>query len=324
MQRILETIFSAPFLFSIIRVATPLLFVSMAALVSRKAGMLVIAFEGIMLFAALGGVIGSAFTQSIVLGVVFSILLGTLVTLLFAYFVLVLQANSILTGLAINIFGSGGTVFLLYMITGDKGSSTRLNSLTVPTISLPLIRDIPFLGQVLSGHNALTYLAVLVVIFVYIFINKSVLGLRIRSVGENPHAAESLGIDVVKIQTLSLVISGILASLGGAYMSMAYLPFFTRDMMAGRGFMAIAAQNLGGGNVFYTAFVALFFGMAEALSNVMQSLNLPSELMQAVPYIATMFGLLFAGQKLTWTPIRKKTNNGGEGKNDKPKDPITN
>lgn len=315
MQRILATIFSAQFIFSVIRVATPLLFVSMAALVSRKAGMLVIAFEGIMLFAALGGVIGSAFTQSVFLGLLSSMLLGTLVTLLFAYFVLVLQANSILTGLAINIFGSGGTVFLLYMITGDKGSSTRLNSLSIPTVSLPLIRDIPLIGTILSGHNALTYLAVIMVFLVYIFINKSVLGLRIRSVGENPHAAESLGIDVIKVQMFSLIISGMLASLGGAYMSMAYLPFFTRDMMAGRGFMAIAAQNLGGGNVFFTALVALFFGMAESLSNVLQSLNLPSELMQAVPYMATMIGLLFAGQKISWKkPI--VTTNGGEEKNE--------
>lgn len=315
MQRILETIFSAQFIFTVIRVATPLLFVSMAALVARKAGMLVIAFEGIMLFAALGGVIGSAFTQSVLLGLLSSVLFGTSVTLLFAYFVLVLKSDSILTGLAINIFGSGGTVFLLYLITGDKGSSTRLNSLSVPSLSIPFIKDIPFIGSVVSGHNYLTYLAIFTVIGVYVFINKTVLGLRIRSVGENPKAAESLGINVVKTQTLSLVISGVLASIGGAYMSMAYLPFFTRDMMAGRGFMAIAAQTLGGGNVFFTSFVALFFGMAEALSNVMQSLNFPSELMQAVPYLATMIGLLFAGRKFS---LKKASTSkqGGDGRDE--------
>lgn len=298
MQVILNSILSPEFVFSILRVATPLLFASMATLVVRKAGVMCIAFEGMMLFAALGGVIGSAYSQSSLVGVLTGILFGLLIAMIFAYFVLVLNANNILTGLALNTLGSGGTVFILYVICGDKGTSTNLNSLSVPNISLPLIKDIPVIGSMLSNHNLLTYLAFFVVIAVFIMMNKSTLGLRIRSVGENPNAAESVGINVVRTRFIAIVIGGVLASLGGIYMSMGYLPFFTRDMVAGRSFMAIAAQNLGGGSVIPTMLSALLFGSAEALSNVMQSLRLPAETMQMLPYVITLIGLFFVGDSM--------------------------
>lgn len=305
MQVILNSILSAEFVFSILRVATPLLFASMATLVVRKAGVMCIAFEGIMLFAALGGVIGSAYSQSSFIGVLTGILFGLMIALIFAYFVLVLDANNILTGLALNTLGSGGTVFILYVICGDKGTSTNLNSLTVPNLKLPVIGDIPGIGAVLSNHNLLTYLAFLVVIGVFIMMNKSTLGLRIRSVGENPSAAESVGINVVRTRFIAIIIGGVLASLGGVYMSMGYLPFFTRDMVAGRSFMAIAAQNLGGGSVIPTMLSALLFGSAEALSNVMQSLRLPAETMQMLPYVITLIGLFFVGDGMG-TKSKKK------------------
>lgn len=295
MQVILDSVFSAEFIFSILRMTTPLLFAAMATLIVRKAGVMCIAFEGIMLFSALGGVIGSAYSQNVLIGVVTGIVFGLIIAMIFAYFVLVLNANNILTGLALNTLGSGGTVFILYVLCGDKGTSTNLSSLTVPSIEIPFIKDIPIIGNIISNQNILTYLAFFTVIVVYIMMNKTALGLRIRSVGENPNAAESVGINVIKIRFIALVIGGVLASLGGVYMSMGYLPFFTRDMVAGRSFMAIAAQNLGGGNVIPTMLSALLFGSAEALSNVMQSLRLPAELMQMLPYIITLFGLFFVG-----------------------------
>lgn len=295
MEIILENIFSTQFIYSILRMATPLILAAMAALITRKAGVMCIAFEGIMLFGALGGVIGSAFSQNILIGVLTGVLFGVIISFIFAYFVLVLNANTVLTGLALNTLGSGGTVFILYVICGDKGTSTNLNSLTVPELNLPVIEDIPVLGSILSGHNLMTYVALIAIVAVYIFINKTALGLRIRSVGENPQAAESVGIKVTRTRFIAIITAGVLASLGGIYMSMGYLPFFTRDMIAGRGFMAIAAQNLGGGMVLPTTLSALLFGAAEALSNVMQSLRLPAETMQMLPYVITIFALFFVG-----------------------------
>lgn len=257
MEIILDSIFSTEFFFSVLRVATPLIFVSLAALVVKNGGVMCIAFEGMMLFSALGAVIGSAFSQSRLVGILVGLLLGMSISAIFAYFVLVLNSNGVLTGLALNILGSGGTVFMLYLISGDKGSSTALKSLIIPNVDIPIIKDIPVIGEILSGHNILTYVALITVVVVYILINKTPLGLRIRSVGENPHAAESVGIKVIKTKFIALMIGGFIASLGGIYMSMGYLPFFTRDMMAGRGFMGIAASNLGGGLTIPTFAAAL-------------------------------------------------------------------
>ena len=286
----------------------------MAAVVIRRAGIICIAFEGMMLFAAFGGVLGSALTQSVLGGIACGVLFGMLIAMVYAYFVLSLKANTYLTGLAINMLGSGGTVFLLYLSTGDKGVSTALNSLVVPSVEIPLVKDIPILGEVLSGHNALTYLAFLVVIAVYFLINKTVLGLRIRSVGENASAAASVGIKVVRTQFIAIVIGGLLASFGGLYMSMGYLPFFTRDMIAGRGFIGIAAQNLGGAMPIPTMLAALAFGAAEAASNILQSLRLPAEFMQMIPYAATLIGLMLVGRPdVPKRPHGTKRNRGGIG-----------
>lgn len=305
----LKSILSAQYLFSIIRVTTPLLFASMAAVVIRRAGIICIAFEGMMLFAAFGGVLGSALTQSVLGGVACGVLFGLLVAMIYAYFVLSLKANTYLTGLAINMLGSGGTIFLLYLATGDKGVSTALNSLSVPSINIPLIKDIPILGDVLSGHNVLTYIAFASVLAVYILINKTVLGLRIRSVGENPDAAASVGIRVIRTRFVAILIGGVLASLGGIYMSMGYLPFFTRDMIAGRGFIGIAAQNLGGAMPVPTMLAALAFGAAEAASNILQALRLPAEFMQMIPYAATLIGLMLVGRPDTEKKPRTRKKN---------------
>lgn len=298
MDVIIRNVFSATFVFNVLRVTTPLLFASMGALVVRKGGVFCIAFEGIMLFSAIGGVIGSALSQNLLIGIAVGILSGVAIALIFAYFVLVLQANNVLTGLALNILGSGGTVFLLYIMTGDKGASTALRSLTIPNVHIPILKDIPILGAMFSGHNLLTYIAFLTVAFVYLFINKTTLGLRIRSVGENPQAAESVGIKVAKTKFIALIYGGVIASLGGIYMAMGYLPLFTRDMMSGRGFIGIAAQNLGGGSPIPTMLASLLFGSAEAISNVMQSLRLPSEFMQMLPYLVTLFGLILVGSSV--------------------------
>ena len=295
MENIIANILSPQFIYTILRVSTPLVFAAMAALVVRKSGIMCIAFEAMMLFAALGGVVGSAYTQNLYIGIIVGILSGVLIAVIFAYFVLVLKSNTVLTGLALNILGSGGTVFAMFVLTGNKGTTSSLRSLRFPVINIPFIEDIPIIGQIFSGHNALTYLSLLTVLFVYILIYKTSLGLRIRSVGENPHAAESVGVKVIRTKVIALIIGGVIASFGGMYMSMGYLPFFTRDMVSGRGFIGIAAQNLGGGVPLYSLIAALFFGSADAISNVFQTLRIPAEFMQMLPYVVTIIGLMFVG-----------------------------
>lgn len=300
MDKIFAAIFTPEFLFSVIRVSTPLILGSMAALICNRGGMLHIAFEGIMLSAAFFGMLASAVTQSVLLGLLGAIAGGLLISMLLGYFNLVLNSDRTLTGIALNTFASAGTVFALYLLVQDKGTSSSLPSLVVPNVNIPIIKDIPVLGTILSGHNALTYVAFLTVFITYIIVFRTPLGLRIRTVGENPNAAASVGINVMRIRFITLAISAVIASLAGAYMSMGYLSWFSRDMMAGRGFMSIAAQNLGAALPLPSFLASLAFGAVTALANVLQTLNMPSEIIQAMPYVATLIGLGFfgyAGQK---------------------------
>ena len=289
MNDLMAFVLSPAFANAVVRMSTPLIFVSMAAILGAKANILCIAYEGMMLFAALGGVIGSALSQSLLVGMICGILAGCLIAGLFAYFVLVLKTKVMLVGLALNTLGSGGTIFALYVISGQKASSISLNSLQFPVVNIPFIQDIPVIGQILSGQNLLTYLAYLSVILVYILLYKTPLGLRIRSVGESPEAAESVGTNVIKVQI-------VLASFGGMFMSMGYTPFFTRDMMNGRGFNGIAAQNLGAGHPVLTLLCAILFGAADAFGIALQTSRMPPQLASLAPYITTLVGLVIIGQ----------------------------
>ncbi len=293
MEIVLQNIFSTAFLYSALRVTTPILFAALGGAIAKKAGVTNIGLEGTMLASALAGVIGSAYSGSLLVGCLCGILTGVLISALIAYFAIKLQAEIFLTGLMMNMLASGGTVFIMYMLTKDKGTTSKLNSLVFPQIDIPIIHNIPFLGEVISNHNILTYLAFLSVLFVWFFINKTKLGIQIRAVGENPKAAESVGINVVKTQIIALLLCGIFASLGGMYLSMGYVSWFSRDMTAGRGFTAVAAQYLGRANAGGTLMASLVFGTADALANVLQSLRVPAEFVQMIPYAATLLGLIF-------------------------------
>ena len=275
MEHLLHAIFSADFVYSVLRLTTPILLAGLGALITDRAGVMNIGLEGIMLCAALAGVIGSAMTQNAFLGFLFALLVGMALGLLMAYFAIHLKTDMVLTGIAMNLLASGGTVFVLYAVANDKGMSTSLKSLTMPVINIPFIQDIPVIGTVISGHNLLTYLALISVAAMWILLYKTPLGLRIRVVGENSHAAESVGIHVKKVQYIALAISGILAAMGGAYMSMGYMDKFARDMTAGRGFIALAAEALGRGTPVGTLLSSLVFGTADALGSNLQVLDIP-------------------------------------------------
>ncbi len=287
-----DIIFTTEFAFMVFRVTTPILFTALGAMISRRAGIMNISLEGMMLVGALFGVIGSTYTQSVLAGVACAVASSLALSLIFAYFVLKLRSDLILTGIALNLMASGGTVFLLSVLCGDKGVSTSMNSLVVPSVDIPVIKDIPVLGEIISGHNLLTYGALLSVAVVYLLINKSPMGLRIRSVGENPDAAESVGISVIRTRFTALIITGILSGLGGAFMSMGYVSWFARDMAAGRGYIALAAQNLGNATPLGTCLASFLFGVADALSSSLQVLSVPAEFIQMIPYVTTVIGLV--------------------------------
>lgn len=295
MSGVLDYIFSVNFIIAILRMATPLILCSMGVLLVRNSGVVCIAFESMMLAASIGGVLGSAYSQNLWVGLICGVGLSVIFAMLFGVFVLILKANNMLVSLALNTLGSGGTVFLLYALTGDRGNSFGLQSLVFPAINIPFIQDIPVLGSILSGHNVMTYVALLSVPLVYVLLMKTPLGLQIRAVGENEHAAESLGSSALRIRFIALLIAGIFAGLAGSYLSMGYVSAFTRDMVAGRGFIAIAAQNLGGFMPIPTFIWALIFGASNAVANAFQATNMPPEFLEMFPYISTIVGLLLVG-----------------------------
>lgn len=199
-----------------------------------------------------------------------------------------------LCGLAVNMFASGGTVFLLYAFTGQKGNSVSVPSLVVPNVEIPLIKDIPILGEALSGHNLLTYLAIVLTVVVIILVNRTPYGLHLRAVGKNENAARSIGISVPRIQTSAWLLCGVLCGLAGAFMSMGYVSWFTRDMTASRGWIALAASSLGQGRPLASALAAILFAVAEALANVLGLLEMPGNLIRTIPYFATLIILVIS------------------------------
>ena len=291
-SHVLQSIFSALFLASVLRISTPIILSALGGLISELSGATNITLEGTMLVAAFTGVVVSAYSNSLILGVICGILAGLLIAVLLAVFHLHLKTDLFLAGIALNIMATGGTIFLLYILTGDKGNSSSLASATLPFIQIPVIKDIPFLDTVLSGHNVLVYVAFLLTWLVAVFLYRTRLGVHLRAVGENAEAAGSVGINVLQIRWIALLLSGFMASLGGLYMSMAYLNLFQRDMTAGRGFIALAAVYLGGRKPWGVLIAAIIFGGFDALSNQLGSLKIAPQLVQVIPYVATIVALV--------------------------------
>ncbi|MDO4566604.1 MAG: ABC transporter permease, partial [Oscillospiraceae bacterium] len=236
-MNLLQSIFSVGFASSVIRITVPILLAALAATMTSRAGVSNIGIEGTMSMTALFAIIFSSLSGSLFVGVLGAVLIGILLSLFIGVFAYQLKTNIILCGIAVNMLGQGGAVMFLYMFTGAKSDTASLGAFSLPT----LFNNIPIIG----GHSVLTYIAFLLVIVVYILLYKTPLGVRIRAVGENPNAADSVGVSVNKIRYLSLALCGAIAGLSGAYMSMSYMSMFSKGMIAGRGFIALAAEAMG-------------------------------------------------------------------------------
>ena len=286
-------ILTTDFFFSIIRIATPILFATLAAVISEKGGVTNIGLEGIMMMSALFGSLGAYWSGSWFVGLLLAIAVGLVEALLMGFFAFNLRTDIILAGTAVNMIGSGGTLFLVKVITGGASTTNLITKAhQIPSINIPLIKDIPVLGEVISGHSLLTYLAFLMVILTFILLYKTPLGLNIRSVGENANAASSVGVSVMRIRYITIGIGGILAGMGGAFMSMYYAMGWSQDMVAGRGFIALAAQSMGNGEPLGGMLAALVFGFAQALGIKVSATGVDSNLVAPIPYIVTILALV--------------------------------
>lgn len=291
MNEVMELVLSASFGFSVLRLTTPILLAALASVISERVGVGNITMEGTMLISAFTGVVVSAYSGSAWLGFLAGVLAGALSGYVLAYIIFKLQVDDILAGIAVNLLGSGGTVFFLFALTGVRGISTSLSSKVMPSVDIPLIKDIPVLGEIVSGHNIITYLSFLAVFVIWYLLFRTPLGLRIRSVGENPDAAKSVGVNVYKTKSIALTIAGVLSGMGGVYMSMGYVSWFAKDLTAGRGWIGIAAAAMSGQHPVGAAVASIFFGVADATANTLQTINLPSQLVLMIPYVVTLLAM---------------------------------
>lgn len=316
MGSLISSILSPEFFFSIIRITSPILFATLGAVIVEKAGISNIGLDGIMMISALFGSLSAYWTSSWIAGLLVALLVGVVVALFMGVFAFNLKTDIILVGIAINMIGSGGTLFLVKVITniteGKALSSTTsliTSNLQIPTIQIPLIQNIPLIGKVISGHSLLTYIAFFLVWLTWIMLYKTPLGLNIRSVGENSNAASSVGVSVMKVRYIAIALSGLMAGFGGAFMSMSYAMGWSQDMVAGRGFIALAAQAMGNGEPFGSMLAAIVFGFAQALGIKFSSVGLDSNLASPIPYLVTIIGLvIFAVSKRRKETKRHATN----------------
>ncbi|MBP3500709.1 MAG: ABC transporter permease [Oscillospiraceae bacterium] len=286
-------IFSENFLTSSISYALPIIFAAFAALISNKANIVSINIEGSMSVAALSGALVSYYTQSWAIGLLAAIAAGVGMSLLLALSAIKLKTDTFLSGIALNTFASGLCVLVLYLVLGVKGDSSMTPSVLIPQVKIPLLSEIPVIGPSLFAQNLLFYVAVISLFALMFLLYRTRLGTKIRATGYNPEATASVGIKTGRVQTVSLVFCGVFCGLGGAYLSMANLGYFSAGMVSGRGFIGIAAEAMGAGKPVLTMLFSLLFGAVDYFAVGGQTvMSAPYELLNTLPYIMTLAALL--------------------------------
>lgn len=275
-----------------LNVATPLVLGALAGVLCERAGVVNVAIEGQMLTAAFtAGVVGSV-TKSIPAALIGAVLAGVLMACVLALFALKYLVDHVVLGVVVNLLASGMTGFLFDQLV--QPSSAALNqSPIMAKLPLPGLSAIPFLGSILFEQTILAYITVVSVALVWFLLYRTKWGLRVRSVGEHPEAADTVGINVHAIQWSAVLTGGVFAGLGGAFFTIGATGVFNKDITVGNGFIALAALIMGRWHPVLAALMALFFGFVTQLGQTMSSINapLPSEFLGMLPYIATIIAV---------------------------------
>jgi ABC-type uncharacterized transport system permease subunit len=270
-----------------LRFATPLIFGAMGGILSERSGVINIGLEGMMLTGAFFGIFGADLTGSWFLGILVGVAAGAVMGLVHAFVSIQLRADQVVSGTGINIIALGITGYVFIYHYGDQGTPSDISR--VPNVTLPGIQDISFVGPAIGNLNLLTWAALLLVPLLTLFLFRTRGGLRLRSIGEKPRAADSLGLPVLRTRYLAVTASGALAALGGVFLSIALLGSFNENMTAGRGFIALAAVIFGGWRPWGALAGALLFGFSTALAQRLPAFSESTAvLFQALPYVLTL------------------------------------
>jgi simple sugar transport system permease protein len=287
----LNTVFRADLIASTFVFSTPLIFAGIGGMFSERSGVVNIGLEGMLLMGAFFGVYGADKGGSWVWGLAAAMFAGGTIALVHAFFSIHLRADQIVSGTAINFLALGITGYFFFDLY--NGQDIPVGVSTIPDVSIPYVKDWKFLGPAFGDLNLMVWLSFLLVIVSYVVVFKTPIGLRIRACGEHPRAADTVGINVYSIRYGSVVTSGILAGLGGAYLSIGFGGgAFTDNMTAGRGFIALAALIFGAWRPFGTFGAALLFGFCTALAYRLPVYSdSAATIFQTLPYILTLIAV---------------------------------
>lgn len=272
-------------LYDMLAYSAPIILCVLGGNFGHRANVLNIALEGMLLTGAFSSVLFTLLTKNMFLGIFISCLITLLMGLVFSYMSVTKKGNPIIAGLAINLFASSGTAFILKAIKMPNVNANSLIDVAALKIQLPIISDIPFVGGVVSGHPLLTYVSFIGIAVMWVIMYRTKFGVYVRVVGENEDAAISVGIRTNRIKYIAIMIGSVCCALAGANMALEKMALFTNNMSAGIGFIAIAAIFCGRGQPVRTSLYAMMFGLMQAMAiNLNISAGPASGLLNTLPY----------------------------------------
>lgn len=286
-------IFNIGLLQNTLRTATPVILAAMGGLLTEQAGIMNIGMDGMILIGAFVAVAFSYFCASASMGVFMAVLAGVLIGLFFALFVVKLKSDEFIIGMALNTFAGGLTVFLLRSIFGVKGTFSDPGIVSLPTIKLEFLSDIPVFGPLLCNNSLFVYLTWIFVFLTWLFLYRTPYGFWMRAAGEHPESLETAGISPIKMKFTASILCGIFCGFAGAHLSLGYLTMFSEGMSSSRGFIAFACVIFGMANPPKVFLAALLFGFLNALGLRLQSVGVPSNLTAMTPYIVTVIMMIY-------------------------------
>jgi simple sugar transport system permease protein len=287
----LQTVFRADLIASMLVFATPLTFGALGGMVSERSGVVNVGLEGMMLMGAFWGVYVADKSGSWVVGILGALLAGGAMALVHAVFSVHLRADQIVSGMALNFLALGITGYFFAQLYHEQNIPAGVS--TIPNVAIPWVKNLTFIGPAIGNLNLLIWIAILFVPLSYVVLFKTAIGLRVRACGEHPRAADTVGINVYAVRYGAIVVSGMLAALGGAFLSIGFGGgSFTENMTEGRGFIALAAMIFGNWRPFGAFGAALLFGFSTALAYRLPTYSgSAATLFQALPYVLTLIAV---------------------------------
>lgn len=282
------TVFDISLIYATIRASTPILFAALAAVITQQANILNIGTEGIMLTGAFTAVCVSLATGSWVLGLLAAMIAGVLLALIMSLANIRFGADITAIGTAINLFALAITKFGIKQFLGTTGSFTSPDIVAIPKIHIAAFDNIPVVKDLFNNWSIMEVLGIVLVFVLAFILYRTPWGLRLRSVGRFPKAAETAGINVTKMKYTVMIISGLLGGLAGAHLSTGYSQMFTENMTNGRGFMGVAAMFFGGADPVSAWLGCLLFGFTDSVGSRLQAYGWPSQFILMLPYVITI------------------------------------